>query len=119
MADDVLPVSERHINEAKKLAAYAGFKFAADHLDMAIEATAQAFARFERDLLASMVRPDSISEGVDAELAALIDSHNRLLRSVLAAIDTGRSEPLFIVRDLLRNHLAGQPSLSPDKGGEE
>ena len=32
---------------------------------------------------------------------------------MLTAIDTGRSEPLFIVRDQLRNYLADTPALSP------
>lgn len=37
-------VTREDIAAARKLAEYAGFKFAADHLDMAIDAAAEAFA---------------------------------------------------------------------------
>lgn len=50
---------------------------------------------------------------VERECDAALAAKDRLLRAVLAAIDTGRSEPLFIVRDQLRNHLgdyANKPS---------
>lgn len=46
------------------------------------------------------------NERLREELVATQTAHEKLIRSVLHAIDTGRSEPLFIVRDQLRNYLS-------------
>lgn len=44
-------VSQEAREAADRLFEYAGFSFAADHLDMATDAVREAFARFERETL--------------------------------------------------------------------
>lgn len=42
---ELLPVTQADRDAARQLCDYAGFKWSADHLDMALEASVQAFAR--------------------------------------------------------------------------
>jgi len=53
------------------------------------------------------------------EADGALDANDRLLKSVLAAIDTGRSEPLFIVRDQLRNYFEDKAKALSTEGSRE
>jgi hypothetical protein len=73
-----------------------GFKFAASRLsalgDDIGAATEEAAALIQ-----------SLSDRIDVQTS--------LLRQTLYALHTGRSEPLFIIRDAIRNHLEDSAAL--------
>lgn len=66
----------------------------------------------------SLSKPTPVEAGLREELEQTISAHRRLVQSVLDAIDTGRSEPLFIVRDQLRNYLAALSETPPPPSQE-
>jgi hypothetical protein len=49
----------------------------------------------------------------------LVERQTSLLRQALEAIESGRSEPLFIMRDAIRNHLEDEASVSIEGVGRE
>lgn len=56
--EPIVKVEQVDRDAAKALTEYAGFTWSADHLDMALEAAAEAFARHRIEALADVTQPD-------------------------------------------------------------